>query len=185
MFANDTWQLITLTKNNDLFKVFVNGIEQISGTVTNTALGSKDVHIGNIPGFAGAGGFVEANQGQFFLDSLRIRNRTVTPTVPSDITALPLADAFALDYTWTDTAWFTQHLARYDYIDHVGFGLKVDKGADAARIGVVAPGANTDFGYTRASITAVTGSDLSNSVTGYGLGGLVSRHSITVMPIPR
>ena len=170
LFANDTWQLITLTKTNDLFKVFVNGIEQISGTVTNTALGSKDIHIGNIPGFAGAGGFVEGNQGQFFLDSLRIRNRAVTPTVPSDITALPVADAFALGYTWTDTAWFTQHLARYDYIDYVGFGLKVDKDADAVRIGVVAPGTNTDFGYTRASITPVTGSDLSNSITGYGLG---------------
>ena len=52
----------------------------------------------------------------------RLRNRAVTPTVPSDVTAFPTTGAFGLSYTWTDTAWFTTNLNRYDFIDYDGFG---------------------------------------------------------------
>ena len=41
-----------------------------------------------------------------------------------------------LSFSWTDTAFFTTNLNRYDYIDYAGFGLKVDKNADAARLGI-------------------------------------------------
>ena len=173
LFANDTWQLISLKKEGNNFKVYVNGIEQISGNVNDTSLGSKDIHIGNIPGFAGAGGFIEDNQGQFFVDSLRIRNRAVAVTAPSDFgnpLTLPVASAIALNYTWTDTDWFAQQHARYDYIDYVGFGIKVDKNADAVRLDTFNSNINTDYGFTRTSVSAVTGSALTLTSTGYAIG---------------
>ncbi|AMO42876.1 virion structural protein [Cyanophage S-RIM50] len=173
LFANDTWQLISLKKEGNNFKVYVNGIEQISGNVSNTTLGSKDIHIGNIPGFAGAGGFIENNQGQFFLDSFKIRNRAVAVTAPSDFgdpLALPAASALALNYVWTDTDWFDQQHARYDYIDYTGFGFKVDKNADADRLGTFDSNTTTNYGFTRTSVPAVTGSALTITSTGYALG---------------
>ncbi|AOO10673.1 hypothetical protein RW060613_085 [Synechococcus phage S-RIM8] len=170
LFANDTWQLISLKKEGNNFKVYINGVEQISGNVNNTSLGSKDIHIGNIPGFAGTGGFIEDNQGQFFIDALRIRNRGVAVTYPSDFTTLPSAGAIALNHTWVDTAWFDQQLSRYDYIDYLGFGYKVDKNADADRLGTFDNLINSDYGFVRTSVGAVTGSSLVITTTGYALG---------------
>ena len=172
LFANDTWQLISVRKEGNNFKVYVNSIEQISGNVADTSLGSKDIHIGNIPGFPSAGGFIEDNQGQFYLDSLRIRNRAVTVTAPSDFgtpAVLPLADAVAFDHTFVDTAWFTQQHARYDYIDYIGFGIKADKNSDAVRIGTFNSNTNTDYGFTRTAVSAVTGASLTVNSVGYTL----------------
>lgn len=173
LFANDTWQLISLTKTENLFKVYVNGIEVISGTVANTQLGSKDIHFGNAPGFTTSGAFSADKQGQFFLDDIRIRNRYVLPTAPTDFgnpLVLPVADAVALAYTWTDTAWFTEQQDRYDLISYNGFVLKTDKNADAARLGASAAGANTQYGWTRTAVSPVTGNEITMVNVGYSLG---------------
>ena len=175
LFANDTWQLISLRKESNTFKVYVNGLEQISATISDTSLGSKDIHIGNVPGFPSAGGFIEDNQGQFYVDSLRIRNRAVTVTAPSDFgspLALPVADAVALNHTFTDTAWFTQQHARYDYIDYLGFGIKVDKNADAVRLGNFNANTVTNYGFTRTAVTPVTGAVLTLNSVGYTLADI-------------
>ena len=175
LFANDTWQLISLRKESNTFKVYVNGLEQISATISDTSLGSKDIHIGNVPGFPSAGGFIEDNQGQFYVDSLRIRNRAVTVTAPSDFgspLALPVADAVALNHTFTDTAWFTQQHARYDYIDYLGFGIKVDKNADAVRLGNFNANTVTNYGFTRTAVTPVTGAVLTLNSIGYTLADI-------------
>ena len=172
LFADDTWQLISLRKETNTFKVYVNGLEQISATVAETSLGSKDIHIGNVPGFPNAGGFIEDNQGQFFVDSLRIRNRAATVTAPSDFgnpLVLPAADAVALDHTFADTTWFAQQHARYDYIDYEAFGLKVDKNADAVRKGTFNSNTDSDYGFTRTAVTPVTGTALTLVSTGYTL----------------
>jgi hypothetical protein len=173
LFANDTWQLISLTKTENLFKVYVNGIEVISGTVANTQLGSKDIHFGNAPGFTTSGAFSADKQGQFFLDDIRIRNRYVLPTAPTDFgnpLVLPVADAVALAYTWTDTDWFTEQQDRYDLISHNGFVLKTDKNADAARLGATAAGATTQYGWTRTAVSPVTGNEITMVNVGYSLG---------------
>ena len=94
-----------------------------------------------------------------------MRNRAVDPTAPSDITVLPTAGAIAINYSYTDTAWFTTNLNRYDYIDYAGFGIKVDKNADAARLGDKAVQTNTGIGFTRTAVTPVTGSALTISPT--------------------
>ncbi|AIX17954.1 structural protein [Synechococcus phage ACG-2014b] len=172
LFADDTWQLISLRKESNTFKVYVNGIEQISATISDTSLGSKDIHIGNVPGFPSAGGFIEGNQGQFFIDSLRIRNRAVTVTAPSDFgdpLALPGAVTIALDHTFVDTAWFTQQHARYDYIDYESFGLKVDKNSDVTRRGTFNSNTNSNYGFTRTAVTPVTGVALTIVSVGYAL----------------
>ncbi len=175
LFANDTWQLISLKKEGTSFKVYVNGLEQISATISDTSLGSKDIHIGNVPGFPSAGGFVEDNQGQFFIDSLRIRNRAVAVTAPSDFgnpLALPTASAVALTHVFTDTDWFTQQHDRYDYIDFEGFGLKIDKNADDVRRGTFNSNTETNYGFTRTSVTPVTGFEMTVVSTGYALAEL-------------
>ena len=172
LFANDTWQLISLRKSGNNFKVYVNSIEQISGNVSDTNLASKDIHIGNIPGFPSSGGFIEDNQGQFYVDSLRIRNRAVTVTAPSDFgspAVLPVAAAVGLTHTFVDTAWFTQQHARYDYIDYLGFGIKVDKNADAVRLGSYNANTTTNYGFTRTAVTPVTGNSLTLNSVGYTL----------------
>ena len=106
-------------------------------------------------------------QGQY-VDNFRLRNRAVTPTVPSDVTAFPTTGAFGLSYTWVDTAFFTTYLNQYDYIDYVGWGLKVDKNADAKTWHKGAQ-TNTQLGFTRTAVTPVTGTALTMSNTGFGL----------------
>jgi len=170
MFADNTWQFIGLKREGNVFTVYVNGIQAIQSTVPSTALGSKNLYIGQIPGRSGSAGNFRVNeQGQFHVDNFRLRNRAVTPTVPSDVSVFPTTGAFALNYTWTDTAWFTANLNRYDFIDYDGFALKVDKNADAARIGAVSTQTNTQLGFTRTAVTPVVGSTLTMSNVGYGL----------------
>ena len=128
MFADNTWQFIGLKKEGNQYTGYVNGLQVFTGSVTSTSLGNKDLYIGQIPGRSGvAGNFRSNEQGTFFVDNVRLRNRAVTPTVPSDVTAYPTTGAFALAYSWTDTAWFTTNQNKYDYVVHNGFGLKVDK----------------------------------------------------------
>ncbi len=171
MYANNTWQFISLVKNGNVFTAYVNGIQALTGTIASTALGSKDLYIGNIPGRTATPGQFRVNeQGQYFVDNLRLRNRAITPTVPTDVTAFPTAGAFAFAYTWTDTAWFTTNLNQYDYIDYTGWGIKVDKNADAARIGTYALQTNTQVGFIRTNVTPVTGSTLTIVSTGLNLG---------------
>ena len=123
MYADNTWQFIGIKKAGDLFTVYVNGISVVSGTLAATSLGNKDLWIGNQPGWSGTTGqFQSGQQGQWWLDNLRLRNRAVTPTVPADIVVLPLVGAFAPTYDWQDDAWFTLNLNQYDYIDYVGWG---------------------------------------------------------------
>ncbi len=169
MFVDDSWQTIGITKNGDAYTVYVNGISVITGTQTTTSFANKDIHFGNQPGWNGTTGEFRADeQGQFYLNHVRLRNRLITPTVPSDITALPPTDTFALGYTWTDTAWFTSNIQRYDYIDQRGFGLKTDKNSDAARIGTF-----TTSKLTRTTgSTAITTTGGTVSVTGYTLGDI-------------
>ena len=171
MFADNTWQYIGLKKEGNQFTAYVNGLQAFTGSVASTALGSKDLRFGNITGRDGTAGTVRKNeQGQYFIDHLRLRNRAITPSVPSDVTAFPTTGAFAFAYTWVDTAWFTTNLAKYDYIDYEGWGLKIDKNADAARIGTQTVQTNTQVGFIRTSVSPVTGVDLTITNTGFGLG---------------
>ena len=171
MFADDSWQFIGLKKEGDVFTAYVNGISVISSTITNTDFEDKDLHFGNIPGRDGtAGSFRYNEQGQFYIDNLRIRNRAVTPDVPSDVTAVPPTNTFALAYDWTDDDWFTDYVKRYDYIDYVGWGLKTDKDSDSDRLGDQGTQTNTNVGFVRTAITPVTGSTLTVTNTGFTLG---------------
>ena len=149
MYADNTWQFVGLKREGNIFTVYVNGIQVIQSTIAGTSLGSKDLYIGQYPGRSGTIGNFRANeQGQFFVENLRLRNRAVTPTVPTDVSALPTAGAFGFAYSWTNTAWFTTNTNRYDLIDFEGFALKSDKDADAARIGTISTGTNTQIGFT-------------------------------------
>ncbi|BCU95944.1 MAG: hypothetical protein CM15mV11_0190 [Caudoviricetes sp.] len=49
LYADNTWQAIAVTKNGDTFKAYVNGIEVLTGTISGTSLGAKDLYFGNIP----------------------------------------------------------------------------------------------------------------------------------------
>jgi len=170
MFANNSWQVIGVKKEGNDFKVYVNGIQVITGIISNTALGAKTLYFGNQVGWGtGAGDFKKERQGQFYIDNIRLRNGAVVPTVPNDIQNLPPTDTFALSYSWNDTSWFTTNLNRYDYIDYVGWGLKVDKDADAARIGTQSTQTNTQIGFTRTAVSPVTGSVLTVTTTGISL----------------
>ena len=113
----------------------------------------KTLYVGNILGRNGTLGNFRANeQGQFHVDNVRLRNKAVTPTVPSDVSALPTTGAFGFTYDWTDDAWFTTNMNRYDLIDFDGFALKVDKNADAARLGSVSTQTNTGIAFTRTAV---------------------------------
>ena len=170
MFADDTWQTIGITKSGTSYTVYVNGISVITGTQGSTSFANKDVYFGHQPGWNGTTGQFRADeQGQFYLNHIRLRNRVVTPTVPSDIQALPTSGAFALGYTWTDTAWFTNNIQRYDYIDQQGFGLKTDKGSDAVRIGTFASSKLTRTTLPT-TIAATTG--LTLGITDFVLGDI-------------
>ena len=173
MYADNTWQFIGLKKVGDTFTGYVNGLQVFTGSVTNTALGGKDLHFGNIPGRSGTTGQFRSNeQGQHIVTNLRLRNRALTPTVPSDVTAFPTAGAFGLTFDWVDDAWFTTNLNRYDYIDYNGWGLKADKDALAARIGTYAAQTNTGVGFVRTAITPVIGSSLTVSTSGAVLAAI-------------
>ena len=173
MFANNSWQFIGVKKDGNVFTVYVNGISVITGTIANTSLSNKDLYIGNIPGKSATTGQFRSNeQLEGYIDNLRLRNRAVTPTVPSDADALPPTDTFALAYDWTDDAWFTTNLKRYDYIDYVGWGLKSDKDSDSERLGDKGLQTNTQIGFVRTAVTPVTGSTLTVSNVGFTLGGV-------------
>ena len=171
MYANNSWQTIGVSKNGDTFKAYVNGIEVLSGTQSSTSLGNKTLYFGNQIGFgSGATDFSAGKQGQFYIDNIRLRNRALVPTVPSDITTLPPVASYGLTFDWVDDAWFTNHLNKYDYIDFNGVGLKVDKNADAARLGAKTAFTNTQISLTRTAITPVTGSTLTIGNVGLSLG---------------
>jgi hypothetical protein len=172
MYAQNTWQVITLTKNGTNFKAFVNGIQVLDGNVTNTSFANKDIYIGNQMGWGtNATDFSAAYQGQFYVDHLVLKNRFVTPTVPSDITALPTVGGFGLTFDWVDDAWFTTNLNRYDYIDYVGAGIKVDKDSEDNKTGSIGVLTNTQVNLVRDALTPVTGVSLTVSNNGYSLGG--------------
>jgi len=171
MFADDTWQFVSVTRSADVFTGYVNGVQIFTGSIPSTALGSKNFYIGQIAGRDGTTGTFRSNeQGQFYIDNLRLRSIAVTPTVPSDVTTLPPAASFALAYDWTDDAWFADQTSRYDYLDNVGFGLKVDKDADAVRIGDLGVLTSTDVSYERVNVTPVVGNVLTVGNVAFELG---------------
>ena len=171
MFANDTWQFVGLKKEGDAFTMYVNGISVGTGSVPSTQLNGKDLYFGNIPGRDGTEGTWRSNeQGQYFLDNIKLRNRAITPTAPSDVTNLPAADDFALAYDWTDDTWFADYDDVRDYIDYAGWGLKVDKDASATRLGDKGVQTDTQVGFVRTAVTPVTGGALTINSTGFELG---------------
>ena len=131
------------------------------------------------PGANGTLGQFRSNeQGQYHIDHLRLRNRAITPTVPSDILALPTAGAYGLTYNWVDDAWFADHMSRYDYIEYAGFGLKSDKNADATRLGNQGKQIHKywyNF-HKNCSNSCCIGSPLTINVNGYALGEQVISH---------
>ena len=170
MFADNTWQFVALTKSAGQFTAYVNGIQVLQGTIDNTAFQNQNLYIGNIPGKSGTLNQFRSNeQGQYFVDNLRVRNRAVTPTVPNDVTNYPIAGEFSEGFTWTDTTWFSTYTNKYDYIDYVGWGLKIDKNSDAARLGTQTVQTNTQVGFTRTAIVLQTGLALNVNNTGFGL----------------
>ena len=171
MYADNSWQFVGLKKDGDTFTAYVNGVQIFTGTIANTALGNKDLHLGNIPGKNGTtAAFVSTYQGQYYLDNLRLRNRAVTPTVPSDVLTIPPTASFALAFDWADDAWFTTNMNRYDYIDYVGFGMKVDKNADAVRLGDQGLQTSTGVSFERTAVTPVTGASMTLNTVGFVLG---------------
>ena len=170
MFADNTWQFISLTKSAGQYTAYVNGIQVLQGTIDNTAFQNQNLYIGNIPGRSGTTGQFRSNeQGQYHVDNLRIRNRAVTPTVPNDVTNYPIAGEFNEGFNWNDTSWFSTYTNKYDYIDYVGWGLKIDKNADAARLGTQTAQTNTQIGFTRTAIAVVEGGELTVNNTGFAL----------------
>ena len=172
MFADNTWQFIALRKSGDTFAAYVNGNSVFSSTITNTSFASKDLYIGNIPGRSGSAGTFRSNeQGQFFVENLRLKNRAITPTIPGDVVAYPAAGAFGLAFDWVDDAWFTTNLNQYDYIDYNGYILKTDKNSDAARIGnFTSVASTTGISIKRTAVSPVTGTALSIVSADYTLG---------------
>ena len=176
MFADNTWQFVGLKKEGNTFTGYINGIQIFTGTIADTALGGKDLYIGNIPGKNGTSGqFASTYQGQYYVDNLRLRNRAITPTVPTDVVAIPTSGAFGLAYDWNDDAWFATNTNTYDYVDYSGFGIKSDKNADAVRLGDLdASNAalfdDTLIDITRTAITPVTGTAITVTNTGFSLG---------------
>ena len=171
MYADNSWQFVALTKNGNEFKAYINGIAVITGTLSGTSLGNKNLYIGNQVGFgSGATDFAQSKQGQFYVDNIRLRNRFVTPTVPTDVVTLPPTASYSQTFDWVDDAWFTNYLNQYDNIDYVGWGIKVDKNAESGRIGTYSERTNTKVGFVRTAVTPVTGSAITVSATGYSLG---------------
>ena len=171
MYADNSWQHIALSKEGNSVKVYVNTVLVINATITNTAWGNKNLYFGNQEGFgATATDYNSAYQGQFFIDNIRIRNRPLVPTAPSDFASLPPATILAFAHTWVDTAWFTNNITKYDYIDYKGFGLKVDKNADAARLGDKGIQTNSQVKFTRTAIVPVLGTNATVSNVTYALG---------------
>ena len=170
MYADNTWQWVGLKREGDVYTVYINGIQVIQSTTAGTSLGAKTLYVGQFPGRSGTIGNFRANeQGQFHVDNVRLRNKAVTPTVPSDVSALPTTGAFGFTYDWTDDAWFTTNMNRYDLIDFDGYALKVDKNADAARLGSISTQTNTGIAFTRTAVSPVTGVSLTMQNTGYSL----------------
>ncbi|AOO02099.1 hypothetical protein Np151112_088 [Synechococcus phage S-RIM2] len=171
MFADNTWQFIGLKKEGNVFTMYVNGSSVATATVADTQLISKPMRIGQIAGRNGTLGTFRSNeQGQYYVDNLRLRNRAVTPTVPSDVQNLPSTGDFGLAFSWTDTAFFTTYSQVRDYIDYVGWGLKVDKNADAVRLGDKGVQTETQVGFVRTAVSPVTGVSLTMGSTGFDLG---------------
>ena len=151
--------------------MYVNGTNVGTATVADTQLISKPMRIGQIAGRSGTAGTYRSNeQGQYYVDNLKLRNRAIVPTVPSDVANLPSDDDFALAYTWTDTTFFTNYAKVRDYIDYVGWGLKIDKNADATRLGDQGLQTDTEVGFVRTAVTPVTGVALTMSSVGFDLG---------------
>ena len=170
MYADNTWQWVGLKREGDVYTVYINGIQVIQSTTAGTSLGAKTLYVGQFPGRSGTiGNFRSNEQGQFHVDNVRLRNKAVTPTVPSDVSALPTTGAFGFTYDWTDDAWFTTNMNRYDLVDFDGYALKVDKNADAARLGSVSTQTNTGIAFTRTAVSPVTGVSLTMQNTGYSL----------------
>ena len=177
LFATDTWQFVSISKSGDQFTVHINGIQQLQGSISSSSLGSKDLHVGNIPGRSGTTGQFRSNeQGQFFVDNFRIKNKAITPTVPSDVLTIPTNGAFGLTYDWTDDAWFTTFLQKYDYSDNAGYAVKFDRLATipTGSSSYIGNGSNTNsrLNLNRNDIDLTTGSDIILDVTGYALGDL-------------
>ncbi len=171
MYADNNWQFVGLTKSGNTFTGYVNGIQVFTGTIADTSLGNKDMFFGNIPGRnTTLGDFRSNEQFQGYFDNIRLRNRLVTPTVPSEVSALPTSGGYGLAFSWVDTAWFTTNMNRYDYIDYIGWALKTDKNSDSARIGDQGVKTNTGVGFARTTVTPVTGSTLTVTNVGLALG---------------
>ena len=171
MYADNSWQHIALSKEGNSVKVYINTVLVINATITNTAWGNKNLYFGNQEGFgATATDYNSAYQGQFFIDNIRVRNKPLVPTAPSDFASLPPATILAFAHTWVDTAWFNNNITKYDYIDYKGFGLKVDKNADAARLGDKGIQTNSQVKFTRTAIVPVSGTLATVSNVTFTLG---------------
>ena len=171
LYADNTWAFYAIQKSGNFFRVYINGIEVVSGNIPNTALNNKSLYIANQPGWGtGAADFTDDYQGQFFIDNLRLKNRATTITVPSDVTVLPTSGAFAINYTWQNTQWFTDYLKRYDYINYKAAGIKVDKTNLAGYTGDFTLRPNTQVNPVRTNIDFNI-STLSPAVTTFQIGG--------------
>ena len=175
MFADDSWAAYSIQKSGTNYVVTVNGVAVLTGSQINTSFANKDIWFGNQIGWgATATDFASDRQGQFRLDYVRLRNRAVIITVPSDITTLPPAASFAFAYDWTDDAWFADYVNVYDYVNYQGIGIKSDKNNDSVRLGDLNASditlfENTEINPTRTAITPVVGATLTLNTAGYGL----------------
>lgn len=131
-FSNNTINHVALRRSGNIFTVYVNGVLILTSPSVNVPLATRDVFIGNGPGWNGTTGqFRVDEQGSFLVDYIKLRNRAVSVTSPSDLGVTQRS----IGYAWTDTTWFETYLGKVDYINQNAFIVKADKASDAIRLG--------------------------------------------------
>ena len=173
LFADDTWQFVSLRRSGSTFTVYINGIQQITGTVGNVTLANKDLYIGNIPGRDGTAGTFRSNeQGQYYIDNLRLRSEAIAVTVPSDVLTIPTNGAFGLTYDWSDDAWFTGYLEKYSYISDDGLAGKFARLNGSTTMIGSGSAANSNLVVQVTSFSNITPTNAVFTITGVELGDI-------------
>ena len=126
---------IALTKNANVYKLYANGVEISTGTISLTYPTTAKIYLGNSPNWTGAAtGFAVNTQGSFNVDGFRITDRVRQVIVPST------------------TADFNTYLQKYHYAEDCGLIIKTDKNVDTSRQGDFI-GTNTNWHFNTAAYT--------------------------------
>ena len=139
-FVENRWYHVAVTRNGNLFTVYLNGVSVLTATVPNVPTESRDLFFGNVPVAASLATFNQNSQFSGALNFIRLRNRSISSfDVPSDI-----ASATTENYVFTDTVTSAKYTERYDYISYFGTCIKTDKDNNTPRLGTH-PNLGTNF----------------------------------------